>query len=66
MRRKKQRQSDLDRYLQGHKPLCRMHIYSDDNRRCTCGLNGALRELTEMRQMLARLMAEPRQMEMEV
>jgi hypothetical protein len=62
---RKQKQSDLDRYLQGHKPMCRMHVYSDDDRRCTCGLDGALREVADMRPLIARLMAEPVQLTLE-
>lgn len=39
------RTKNLDKFLKDHKPTCTIHIFSDrDNRRCSCGRDGAIVE----------------------
>jgi hypothetical protein len=64
MKTKKKRQtvkyeSALDKMLAHHLPTCTWHIYSGD-RRCSCGRDAALVELTRLRATLP-LFAMPAQ-----
>lgn len=54
---KKQPVSQLDRFLENHKPTCTFFIYSGD-RHCSCGRDAAKLELEELRASLPHLCPE--------